>query len=74
MVSFCSPRKALSNGYLVFYIKIFCHEALANQSEKVRISQIQQQPLKVVGVRWTSAIVAALQGRRVRARMVSFCD
>ena len=39
---------------------------MANQSEKVGMSQIQQPP-KVVEVRWTSAIVAALLGRRVTA-------
>ena len=37
---------ALSNGHLVFIFKIFCYEAIANQSDKVRISQIQQQPPK----------------------------
>ena len=30
----------------VFNIQIFCYEAIANQSDKVQISQIQQQPPK----------------------------
>ena len=30
---------------IVFYMRIFPHEAIANQSEKVGMSQIQQQPL-----------------------------
>ena len=36
----------LSNGHLVFNFEIFPYEAIANQSNKVGISQIQQQPKK----------------------------
>ena len=42
----CSYFVAPENGYLVFNIQLSPNEAIANQSEKVGMSQIQQQPLK----------------------------
>ena len=46
LLLFCSPWKVFSNGYLVFNIQLSPNEAIANQSEKVGMSQIQQQPPK----------------------------
>ena len=43
-----SPWQVLSNGHLVFNIEIFPHEVIANQSEKVGMSQIQQPPYSCV--------------------------
>ena len=47
LVPLWSPWNLLSNGYLVFNFKIFPYKAIANQSNKVGISQIQQQPPKL---------------------------
>ena len=47
MVPFSRHWKVLSHGHLVFNIRIFPNVAMANQSEKVGMSQIQQAPYGV---------------------------
>ena len=48
LVPLWSPWNFLSNGHLVFNFKIFPYKAIANQSEKVGISKVQQQQISVL--------------------------
>ena len=65
LVLFCSPWNFLFNGHTVFIIWIFPDKVIANQSEKVGISLIQQQPPK-------SERSCVLHRKKTKSRFFSF--
>ena len=70
LILFCSPWKVLLNDHQVFNIWIFPNEAIANQTEKVGMFQIQQPPYN--SVPWKGRNFLAKKDKK--SRMVSFCS